>query len=118
MSYHNGSVWPHDTALCAAGMARYGARDGVARLLTELFEAAVKFDMRRPEPGPLALARLRGPPMVLQLRVSGATHGYHHGTNSGRVAPKQRNGSREYWSELCWSARFLNRRLEGRGRSP
>ena len=25
MSYHNGSVWPHDTALCAAGMARYGA---------------------------------------------------------------------------------------------
>ena len=32
MSYHNGSVWPHDTALCAAGMARYGARDGVARL--------------------------------------------------------------------------------------
>ena len=34
MSYHNGSVWPHDTALCAAGMARYGDRDGVARLLT------------------------------------------------------------------------------------
>ena len=49
MSYHNGSVWPHDTALCAAGMARYGARDGVARLLTEMFEAAVKFDMRLPE---------------------------------------------------------------------
>ena len=49
MSYHNGSVWPHDTALCAAGMARYGARDGVARLLTEMFEAAVKFGMRLPE---------------------------------------------------------------------
>ena len=49
MSYHNGSVWPHDTALCAAGMARYGARDGVARLLTGMFEAAVKFDMRLPE---------------------------------------------------------------------
>ena len=30
MSYHNGSVWPHDTALCAAGIARYGARDGAA----------------------------------------------------------------------------------------
>ena len=49
MSYHNGSLWPHDTALCAAGMARYGAHDGVARLLNELFEAAVKFDMRLPE---------------------------------------------------------------------
>ena len=49
MSYHNGSVWPHDTALCAAGMARYGARDSVARLLSDMFEAAVKFDMRLPE---------------------------------------------------------------------
>ena len=28
MSYHNGSVWPHDTALCAAGLSRYGERDG------------------------------------------------------------------------------------------
>ncbi|MFO1072163.1 MAG: amylo-alpha-1,6-glucosidase [Geminicoccaceae bacterium] len=49
MSYHNGSVWPHDTAFCAAGMARYGNRDGVARLLGELFETAVRFDMRLPE---------------------------------------------------------------------
>ncbi|WP_298721684.1 amylo-alpha-1,6-glucosidase [uncultured Ferrovibrio sp.] len=49
MSYHNGSVWPHDTALCAAGLARYGERDGVIRLLDELFEAAVHYDMRLPE---------------------------------------------------------------------
>ena len=49
MSYHNGSVWPHDTALCAAGLARYGERDGVARLLSDMFEAAVQFDMRLPE---------------------------------------------------------------------
>ena len=49
MSYHNGSVWPHDTALCTAGMARYGARDSVARLLSNMFETAVKFDMRLPE---------------------------------------------------------------------
>ncbi len=27
MSYHNGSIWPHDTALCAAGMAQYGDRE-------------------------------------------------------------------------------------------
>jgi glycogen debranching enzyme len=49
MSYHNGSVWPHDTALCAAGMASYGHRDAAARLLSELFGAAVHFGMRLPE---------------------------------------------------------------------
>jgi glycogen debranching enzyme len=49
MSYHNGSVWPHDTALCVAGLARYGARDAVLRLSNGLFEAAVRFDMRLPE---------------------------------------------------------------------
>jgi glycogen debranching enzyme len=49
MSYHNGSVWPHDTALCVAGMARYGERDGVARLLGEAYAAATSFDMSLPE---------------------------------------------------------------------
>lgn len=49
LSYHNGSVWPHDTAIAAAGMARYGERDGVLRLLSGMFEAAVRFDMRLPE---------------------------------------------------------------------
>ncbi len=49
MSYHNGSVWPHDTALCVAGMARYGERDGVVRILSEIFETAVHFEMRLPE---------------------------------------------------------------------
>src|SRR5690606_5346823 len=49
MSYHNGSVWPHDVALCAAGMARYGARRQAARLLGEVFEAATHFGMRLPE---------------------------------------------------------------------
>ncbi len=49
MSYHNGSVWPHDTALCAAGLARYGGRDDAVRLLGEVFAAAVHFEMRLPE---------------------------------------------------------------------
>jgi glycogen debranching enzyme len=40
MSYHNGSVWPHDTAFCAMGLARYGERDGVVRMLSGLFETA------------------------------------------------------------------------------
>ncbi len=49
MSYHNGSVWPHDTALCARGLARYGDKSAAVRLLEALFEAAVDFDMRLPE---------------------------------------------------------------------
>lgn len=49
MSYHNGSVWPHDTAICAAGIARYGDRSGAAHILSELFDSAVYFGMRLPE---------------------------------------------------------------------
>ena len=49
MSYHNGSVWPHDTSICAAGMARYGERAGAARLLGNLFQAAQHFQLRMPE---------------------------------------------------------------------
>ena len=49
MSYHNGSTWPHDTAICAAGMANYGERDRVVDLLGNSFEAAVKYEMRLPE---------------------------------------------------------------------
>ena len=49
MSYHNGSVWPHDSALAAAGLARYGRRDATVRLLNQTFETAVHFGMRLPE---------------------------------------------------------------------
>ena len=49
MAYHNGSVWPHDTALCIAGAARYGERSGAVRLMNEVFEAAVNYRMRLPE---------------------------------------------------------------------
>ena len=35
MSYHNGSSWPHDTAICAAGMSNYGERDSVVGLLSK-----------------------------------------------------------------------------------
>ncbi|MPS49406.1 glycogen debranching N-terminal domain-containing protein [Methylobacillus sp.] len=48
-AYHNGSVWPHDVAICAAGMARYGEREGVRQLLDNLFEAALCFSLRLPE---------------------------------------------------------------------
>ncbi|MBS0419428.1 MAG: amylo-alpha-1,6-glucosidase [Proteobacteria bacterium] len=49
MSYHNGSVWPHDTAICAAGIARYGERAAVVRIVSEMFEVASHFSMRLPE---------------------------------------------------------------------
>jgi glycogen debranching enzyme len=49
MSYHNGSVWPHDTALCAAGAARYGRFDVVDMIVDGALDAAVAFDGRPPE---------------------------------------------------------------------
>ena len=63
MSYHNGSVWPHDNALIAAGMARYGHTDEALRVLAALFDASLHFDghrlpelfcgfARRPSEGP------------------------------------------------------------------
>jgi len=47
MSYHNGSVWPHDTALIAAGLARYGFRHEAAQLFEGLFNASTYMDLRR-----------------------------------------------------------------------
>jgi glycogen debranching enzyme len=47
MSYHNGSVWPHDNSLVAAGLARYGMRGHAARILGGLFDASLHFDLHR-----------------------------------------------------------------------
>jgi glycogen debranching enzyme len=47
ISYHNGSVWPHDNALIALGCARYGLKDPVLRIFTGLFDAASHWDPRR-----------------------------------------------------------------------
>jgi glycogen debranching enzyme len=47
MSYHNGSVWPHDNALLAAGFARYRMTHHAAQVLTGMFEAACEFDFHR-----------------------------------------------------------------------
>ena len=47
MSYHNGSIWPHDNALIALGLARYGLKHSVAHLFKGLFEAASYMDLRR-----------------------------------------------------------------------
>jgi glycogen debranching enzyme len=50
MSYHNGSVWPHDNALIAAGLKRYGYARSANRVATALFDAAIHADyLRLPE---------------------------------------------------------------------
>jgi glycogen debranching enzyme len=47
MSYHNGSVWPHDNALIALGLARYGHQTEVEQLFKGMFDAAGYMDLRR-----------------------------------------------------------------------
>jgi glycogen debranching enzyme len=47
MSYHNGSIWPHDNAIIGAGFARYGLRAPVARILAGLFDASLFIDRQR-----------------------------------------------------------------------
>ena len=47
MSYHNGSIWPHDNALITLGMARYGLKRSIERVFKGLFDAATYMDMRR-----------------------------------------------------------------------
>ncbi len=47
MSYHNGSVWPHDNAIIAAGFARYGLVEGMHRVFTGIFDASIFVDMHR-----------------------------------------------------------------------
>ena len=47
MSYHNGSVWPHDNALIALGMKRYGQNGPLERLLTGIYDSAQAVDLHR-----------------------------------------------------------------------
>jgi glycogen debranching enzyme len=47
VSYHNGSVWPHDNAIIAAGLARYGFRQHAARILEGLLDVSTFVDLHR-----------------------------------------------------------------------
>ena len=49
MSYHNGSVWPHDNAICAAGLMRYGFIEQAQQVFAGILEAAEAFGGRLPE---------------------------------------------------------------------
>jgi glycogen debranching enzyme len=49
LEYHCGTVWPHDTAIVAEGMRRYGFRDEAGRLCEGLLDAAEAFGYQLPE---------------------------------------------------------------------
>ncbi|MFP5347116.1 MAG: glycogen debranching N-terminal domain-containing protein, partial [Actinomycetes bacterium] len=49
IEYHNGTVWPHDNALIAAGLARYGRHEEAGRIAVAVLEAARHFQHRLPE---------------------------------------------------------------------
>ena len=47
MSYHNGSIWPHDNAIIAAGISRYGLRSAATSLFDSLYEASRYMELQR-----------------------------------------------------------------------
>lgn len=47
MSYHNGSVWPHDNAIVASGLSRYGFKDEAMRIFAGLLDASIFLDLHR-----------------------------------------------------------------------
>src|SRR5262249_27086635 len=60
MSYHNGSIWPHDNALIALGLARYGLKRAVEQVFQGLFDTASYMDLRRLPELFCGFARRRG----------------------------------------------------------
>ena len=113
LSYHNGTVWPHDTSLGAWGLARAGRAADVWTIASALLEAARYFDWSLPEvfagykrsetPFPIAYptaarpqAWAAGTPILL-LRLAarpragpGAARAPHHGCRGARVARRPR----------------------------
>ncbi len=47
MSYHNGSIWPHDNAIAAAGLAAYGFKKEAAQVMTGLLDASMFLGLHR-----------------------------------------------------------------------
>jgi glycogen debranching enzyme len=47
MSYHNGSIWPHDNAIAAMGLARHGMKDKTALITEALYDASLFMDLHR-----------------------------------------------------------------------
>jgi glycogen debranching enzyme len=70
ISYHNGSVWPHDNALIALGFARYGLSAPTLRVFTGLFDAATHWEPRRLPELFCGFARRRTPPTMYPVACS------------------------------------------------
>ena len=49
IEYHDGTVWPHDSCIIAAGLARYGYRQEASDIIAAIFEASLSFSCRLPE---------------------------------------------------------------------
>jgi glycogen debranching enzyme len=47
MSYHNGSIWPHDNAIIASGLAKYGFQKEAIKILSALFDASLFIELQR-----------------------------------------------------------------------
>jgi glycogen debranching enzyme len=47
MSYHNGSIWPHDNAVIASGLARYGFQEAACRILNGMLDLSAAVDLNR-----------------------------------------------------------------------
>jgi glycogen debranching enzyme len=47
MSYHNGSIWPHDNALIAAGLSAYGFKEHASRVMAGLFDTSLYLELNR-----------------------------------------------------------------------
>jgi glycogen debranching enzyme len=47
MSYHNGSIWPHDNGIIAMGLAHYGFKKQALKILSGLFDASTVLDLNR-----------------------------------------------------------------------
>ena len=88
VEYHNGTVWPHDNSLIAAGLARYGHHDAAARIAADILRAAGFFDHRLPEVFAGCDERLTYAPVEYPDRVQPA------GVGGGRAAAAAHHGPR------------------------
>lgn len=65
MAYHNGSIWPHDNAMIAYGLARYGLKEHAHKILTGLFDASIFIELHRMPEVFCGFARRRGEGITL-----------------------------------------------------
>ncbi len=91
MSYHDGSIWPHDNSLIAAGMARYGMTDHAEKVFEGLFAAATYHGPAAVAGAVLRLpAPLRRRPHALSRRLFPAGLGCGHAVPAAAGLPRSR----------------------------